>query len=79
MTVYQNMALAREHRTKAQIDSKVQAAAKLLQLDTLHAAADAASGGQRQRVAIGRAIVRYFDLPFDEPLSNPMQVARAMH
>jgi multiple sugar transport system ATP-binding protein len=74
MTVYQNMAFGLENvRTpRAQIDAKVQAAAKLLRLDALlERRPTQLSGGQRQRVAIGRAIVREPTVfLFDEPLSN---------
>lgn len=54
------------------IDSKVKAAAKVLNLtDYLDRKCSQLSGGQRQRVAIGRAIVRQpLAFLFDEPLSN---------
>jgi multiple sugar transport system ATP-binding protein len=74
MTVYDNMAFGLENigTPRAQIDSKVQAAAKMLHLDALLTRRPTQlSGGQRQRVAIGRAIVREPSIfLFDEPLSN---------
>ncbi|MBV2184292.1 MAG: ABC transporter ATP-binding protein [Rhizobium sp.] len=57
---------------KAEIDRKVEEAAKILNLtDYLDRKPRNLSGGQRQRVAIGRAIVRSPEcFLFDEPLSN---------
>jgi len=56
----------------AEIEKKVQAAAKVLNLTNyLDRKPGQLSGGQRQRVAIGRAIVRSPSaFLFDEPLSN---------
>ena len=61
MTVYDNMAFALKLRKvpKAEIDKKVRAAAKILDLDKLlDRKPKALSGGQRQRLAIARALVR---------------------
>ncbi|MFN7008802.1 MAG: ABC transporter ATP-binding protein [Allorhizobium sp.] len=57
---------------KAEIDCKVEEAARILNLtDYLERKPRNLSGGQRQRVAIGRAIVRSPEcFLFDEPLSN---------
>ena len=57
---------------QSEIDAKVEAAAKSLNLmDYLDHKPGQLSGGQRQRVAIGRAIVREpAAFLFDEPLSN---------
>ncbi len=74
MTVYKNMAFGLKLRgfPKAQIDQRVQEAAKMLEITgLLERKPKALSGGQRQRVAVGRAIVREpACFLFDEPLSN---------
>ena len=74
MTVYENMAFGLKLHGigKAEIRSRVESAAKMLELDELlKRKPSQLSGGQRQRVAMGRAIVRepaaYL---MDEPLSN---------
>lgn len=74
MTVRENMGFGLKIAKVAQqeIDAKVDAAAKTLQIEhLLRRRPKDLSGGQRQRVAIGRAIVRAPRMfLFDEPLSN---------
>jgi multiple sugar transport system ATP-binding protein len=74
MSVFENMAFGLRLSKVApeQINQRVNAAARILQLEPLlERLPKALSGGQRQRVAIGRAIVRQPGVfLFDEPLSN---------
>jgi multiple sugar transport system ATP-binding protein len=72
-TVYENIAfpLRMARVTRAEIDERVRATAKLLRIgELLNRSPHQLSGGQRQRVALGRAVVRD-PLVFllDEPLS----------
>ena len=74
MSVADNMgfSLKTSGAPKAEIDTKVAEAARILKLEPyLDRRPKALSGGQRQRVAIGRSIVRApTAFLFDEPLSN---------
>ena len=74
MSVYNNMAYGLRNRRMAEseIDTRVNEAAKILELGALlQRKPRQLSGGQRQRVAMGRAIVRQPKVfLFDEPLSN---------
>jgi multiple sugar transport system ATP-binding protein len=74
MSVFENMAFPLRARrlARAEIRSRVERTAKLLELEgLLERKPRALSGGQRQRVAMGRAIVREPQVfLMDEPLSN---------
>ncbi|MCY4162643.1 MAG: sn-glycerol-3-phosphate ABC transporter ATP-binding protein UgpC [bacterium] len=74
MTVYDNIgfALKLAKTPKAEADSRIREAARILELEEqLKRKPAQLSGGQRQRVAMGRAIVRQpAAFLMDEPLSN---------
>ena len=73
MTVRENLAfgLKLSKLPKEQIESQVNEAAKIPELESLlDRLPRQLSGGQAQRVAVGRAIVKSRTCFFDEPLSN---------
>ena len=74
LSVYENIAFGLRVKKvpKAEIDTRVKDAARILDLEgLLDRKPRALSGGQRQRVAMGRAIVRHPQaFLMDEPLSN---------
>jgi ABC-type lipoprotein export system ATPase subunit len=74
LTVYENIAspLRVQGKPRAEIESRVQEAAKLLKLEPyLNRTPLQLSGGQQQRTAIARALVKGADLVLlDEPLAN---------
>ena len=74
MTVRKNLSFGLRVRSvpKADVERRVDWAAKLLQIEELlDRKPSQLSGGQRQRVAIGRALVQQSKVfLFDEPLSN---------
>ena len=74
LSVYENIAspLRVQRKSRAEIDRRVQEAAKLLKLEPyLRRMPLQLSGGQQQRTAIARALVKGADLVLlDEPLAN---------
>ena len=74
LTVYENIAspLRVQGKPRAEIESRVQEAARLLKLEPyLNRTPLQLSGGQQQRTAIARALVKGADLVLlDEPLAN---------